>query len=193
MPRTDKMFDFIKQELVEARLFRFPENLHGRDAQGLARLLFASLLTMEIMRYESTSRSVQYAQQSLIFNEFDHMRNGATDLANLIAVLSNQSKYEKEIDVNPGISAPVLQIRTFLRTFASSSYDQSSIRQFFIKLDDMLSIAGGEMHQARRIISDWEDASQMEKYTAWSTLNRVFNSHGTQLDIYILAKQYLDF
>lgn len=186
------MFDFIKQELVEARLFRFPENLHGRDAQGLARLLFASLLTMEIMRYENTNRAVQYAQQSLTFNEFDHMRTGATDVANLIAVLSNQSRYEKEIAVNTKISAPVLQIRTFLRTFVSVGYDQNEIRRFFIRLDEMLGVAGGEMHQARRIISDWEDASRMEKHTAWATLNRVFNSHGTQLDIYILAKQYLD-
>ena len=187
------MFDFIKQELVEARLFRFAENLHGRDAAGLGRLLFASLLTMEIMRHESPRQAVQYAQQSLVFNEFDHMRTGATDVANLIAVLSNQSRYEKEITANTRVSAPVLQIRTFLRTFTSTGYNQNEIRRFFIRLDEMLSVEGGEMHQARRIISDWEDATSTERHAAWSTLNRVFNSHGTQLDIYILAKQYLDF
>ena len=127
---------------------------------------------------------------SMIFGNFDHMRGGTTDLSNMVAVLANQDQFEKELKTNIGLHAPELQIKTYLRTF-SSIYDQANIRRFLLNLDSILQIAGGEMHQARRIVADWDTASRMEKTVAWSTLTRVFNNHGTQLDIYILAKHYI--
>lgn len=193
MPRTDNMFDFIKQELVESRLFRFPENLHGRDAIGMARLLFASILALEILRHEYESAAQQYVQQSLIFGNFDFMRGGATDLANMVAVLANQDKFEDELKTKIGLYAPELQIKTYLRTFTASRVDQGDIRRFLLKLDEMLMVAGGDMHQARRIVADWPAASTLEQRAAWATISRVFMNHGSQLDIYVLVKRYFNF
>jgi hypothetical protein len=51
-------------------------------------------------------------------------------------------------------------------------------------------IAGSDLHQARRTVSDWADATPGEKSLAWATLTRVFNQQGTQLDIWVLAKNH---
>jgi hypothetical protein len=106
----------------------------------------------------------------------------------MIAVLSNQNDYEDQLKTKIGLYAPALQIKTYLRTFSVNTH--SRIRSFLIKLDEDLMIAGSDMHQARRVVSNWADASQSEKVAVWSTLTRVFNQQGTQLDIWVLAKNY---
>lgn len=182
------MFDFIKDELVEARLFKYPDNLKGRNSLDLAKLLFSTVLVLEILRVENESQAWSYVNRTMAFNDFDHMRSGTTDLANMIAVLSNQSDYEDQLKTKIGLYAPALQIKTYLRNFSSNTH--SRIRSFLIKLDEDLMIAGSDMHQARRVVSNWADASQPEKVMVWSTLTRVFNQQGTQLDIWVLAKNY---
>lgn len=177
------------QELAEARMFVYPENLKGRDAISISRLLFASMLALEIVRYENEYKAQEYVNHTMAFNDFDHLRPSATDLANLIAVISNQDRYLDEVKTKIGLYAPELQIKAHLRTFAGA-VNPTRIRQFLLTLDEALMIAGADMRQARRIIGDWPNASRGEKNTAWATLTRVFITHGSQLDIYRLAKQF---
>ena len=182
------MFDFIKDELVEARLFKYPDNLKGRSSLDLAKLLFSSILVLEILKVENESQAWTYVNRTMAFNDFDHMRSGTTDLANMIAVLSNQNDYQDQLKTKIGLYAPALQIKTYLRTFSTNTH--SHVRSFLIKLDEDLMIAGSDLHQARRTVSDWADATPGEKSLAWATLTRVFNQQGTQLDIWVLAKNY---
>ena len=178
------------QELVEARMFVYPENLKGKEAVVIARLLFCSMLALEILRYENEYKAQEYVNRTMAFNDFDRMRHSATDLANLIAIVANQDLYLDEIKTKIGLYAPELQIKAHLRTFPGARYDSSRIRQFLLKLDDALMVAGSDMRQARRIIGDWPSASDFEKKVAWATLSRVFIAYGSQLDIYLLTKQY---
>jgi hypothetical protein len=190
--QTNESTGFL-QELVEARMFVYPENLKGKDAVTMSRLLFCSLLALEILRYENEYKAQEYVNRTMTFNDFDHLRPSATDLANLISVVSNQDRYLDGVKTKIGLYAPELQIKAHLRTFAGAKNDTSRIRQFLLKLDDALMIAGADLRQARRIIGDWERASEGEKKAAWATLTRVFISHGSQLDIYLLAKQFFIF
>lgn len=176
-------------ELVEARIFKYPENLEGRNALDLSRLLFASILALEILRNENESVAYRYASQTVAFNDFDHMRAGSTDLANMIAVLTNQDQYEEHLKTKIGLYAPELQIKTYLRTFFNVAGDlHQRVRTFLLKLDQDLMIAGSDMHMCRRVVSDWRHASSTEKTVVWSTLSRVFNRQGPQIDIYQLVK-----
>ena len=148
------------------------------------------MLALEILRYENEYKAQEYVNRTMAFNDFDRMRHSATDLANLIAIVANQDLYLDEIKTKIGLYAPELQIKAHLRTFPGARYDSSRIRQFLLKLDDALMVAGSDMRQARRIIGDWPSASDFEKKVAWATLSRVFIAYGSQLDIYLLTKQY---
>lgn len=181
------------QELVEARMFKFPENLRGASAVTISRLLFAGMLALEILRNENEYQALVYANHTLAFNDFDHMRSTSTDLANLISIVSNQDRYLDDVKTKIGLYAPELQIKAYLRTLITARNDPARVRQFLLKLDEALMIAGSDMRQARRIVGDWSYASTGEKHIAWVTLTRVFNTHGSQLDIYLLAKQFFYF
>jgi hypothetical protein len=127
----------------------------------------------------------------MTYKEFDRMRTGSTDLANLISVLTNQDDYEDHIKTVPILYAPELQIKAYLRTFPHTT--GSNVRQFLTKLDNSLLIVTSELHQARRTVGNWTEASPVEKHSAWTAISRVFNNHGTQLDLYLLVKHYFNF
>jgi hypothetical protein len=185
-PVKEHRFSFIQQELVEARLFPDAASLHGRSASDLGELLFASILTLEILRQEHESQAWAYAQKTLVFKDFDKMRSGGTDLANLIAVMTNQDHYSDDFKTNIRVYLPELQVKAYLRAF--STFTENQVRQFLLRLDTDLMIATSQLHQARRIVSNWKDTDSLHKSMAWSTLEREFTRHGKQMDIFQLAR-----
>jgi hypothetical protein len=187
-PVQEHRFAFIQQELVESRLFPYPESLKGRSAYELGALLFASILALEMMRHEYESKAWTYVQHTMAFKDFDKMRSGSTDLANLIAVMSNQDHYSDDFTTNVSVYLPLLQTKTYLRTF--SNFTPNQVRQFLLQLDNDLLISDPSLHQARRIVSSWKDSDSLQKTMAWSSLSREFNRHGKQIDIFQLAKQH---
>jgi hypothetical protein len=184
------MFDFIKTELTEARLFPNPGSINGRSASELAHLLFSCMLTLEIMHHKHEANAFSYVQKTMAFKDFDHMRSGGTDLANLIAVMGNQNDYDSEMITNLKLYAPMLQIKAYFRSFGW--YSNTQIRQFFLQLESDLMIGDSMLRQARRTVTNWELSSELERSMAWSAINREFNRHGSQLDLYVLAKMYFN-
>jgi hypothetical protein len=187
-PVQEHRFAFIQQELVESRLFPYPESLKGRSAYELGSLLFASILALEMLRHESESKAWTYVQHTMTFKDFDKMRSGSTDLANLIAVMSNQDHYSEDFSTNVSVYLPLLQTKTYLRTF--SNFTPNQVRQFLLQLDNDLLISDPSLHQTRRTVSNWKESDTLQKTMAWSALTREFNRHGKQIDIYQLAKQH---
>lgn len=182
------MFDFIKKELVEARLFRNPHDLDGLAGYDIANLIFASFLLLEIMRHDDDLQALTYVNRTMQFKDFDHMRSGTTDLANMIAVLSNQNEYEEHLHPTWGLTSPQLQITAFLRSWISA--DESRIRQFLLKLGEDLHIFNSDLSSARRTVSKWKSASHSEKHSAWSNINRLLNRHAVQLDLYKMVHSF---
>jgi hypothetical protein len=190
-PVQEHRFSFIQQELVESRLFPDAASLHGRSASELGELLFTAILTLEVLRQEHESQAWAYAQKTLVFKDFDKMRSGGTDLANLIAVMTNQDYYYNDFKTNIRVYLPELQVKAYLRAF--STFTENQIRQFLLKLDTDLLIANSQLHQARRIISNWNDADTQHRSIAWSALEREFNRYGKQMDIYQLSRPQFSF
>jgi hypothetical protein len=184
------MFEFIKQELTEARLFKYPENLEGRDARALGQLLFACLLTLEVLRYENESQAYNYAMKTLAFGDFDHMRSSSTDLANIISVMGNQDKFKDQLKISTGIYAPLLQIKTYLRAYLYGGDSHSRDRQFLIAVERDLGISSYELRTARRIISNWDSSDRGDKSTAYFALKREFQRNGTQIDLWRVFQQF---
>jgi hypothetical protein len=177
------MFDFIKQELVEAKMFRTPVVLGGLSASDLARVLYMSLLSIELLRYDDESTARNYAAKTIQYGDFDHMRGSVTDVGNLMAVLSNQSDYEDRIKTNYDVSAPILQTKSYLRGVWQGSFQHGRDRQFFMNLENALNINDSSSYQVRRTVLDWNSANSSERHNALSNIRREFNRHATRLDI----------
>ena len=177
------MFDFIHKELIEARLFRSPISLEGHTTEGLARILYVSLLAIEIIRQEDEDLMRRYAAMTTQYGDFDHMRSGVSDVGNLIAVLGDQSKYEDNMKINHDITAPMLQIKTYLRGVWLGVNQHTRDRQFFMSLENALKIHDSTFSQVRRTVLDWKTSDKSERQQALANIRRELNRHATRLDI----------
>ena len=177
------MFEFIKQELTESKMFRTPLSFERTSAHELSRILYVGLLTLEVLRHEDENFVRSYAAQTIKWGDFDSTRSASTDLGNIISVLSNQGDYEDRINTNLNISAPVLQIRTYLRGVWMMSLQHSRDRQFFMNLETALGIGDSTLYQARRTVLDWGTASRSERQFALSNMRRELLRHATRLDL----------
>lgn len=187
---TQAKFSFIN-ELTEARLFKYPAQVENKEASALARTLYCGMLALEILRHEAAPAAYKYAMQSITYGDFNHMRSASTDLANLIAVLSNQKDFQGKIKTNTAISAPALQCRAWFRTFLYGGFDERRTRTFLIELEGNLSIQGSEFKQARRVVGNWRDSNENERRSAMAVLRREFINHAYQLDVWKLLQNVL--
>jgi hypothetical protein len=170
-------------ELKEARMFRGPAGLRGQHAWELARVFYVSLLALELVRQEDEEAARLYAYRSINFADYDHMRMGSTDLANLASVLSNQNDYEDRIQVDFDIYAPVLQVQSYLQGVRQKMRRHGLDRQFFITLENVLHIHDSTLWSIRRTVMDWNISSRMEKHMAVSNMRREIARHALLLDI----------
>jgi hypothetical protein len=177
------MFDFIKEEIFEARMFRTPVSVSGRTAADLARVLYVSLLAVELVRQIDERTAQHYAALTIQWGDFDHIRGSATDLANIIAVLSNQRDFEKYVEPNYDISAPVLQIKSYLRSVWQGYWFHGRDRQAFMNIETMLGISDSTLSQIRRIVLDWKLYEVNDHKTAVHNIRRELSRHAVRLDL----------
>ena len=176
-------YSFLHQELIESRLFRSPQGVDGRSVKDLARIAYLILLSVEMIRQVDEPTAQYYAALSIQFGDFDSMRVGATDLANLLSVLSNQHKFADRVKTDFDVSAPVLQIKTYLRSGWLGNWWHGRDRQSFINLEHMLDISDAMLSQIRRIVLDWDLSSRAEQRNAMSNIRRELARHALRIDI----------
>jgi hypothetical protein len=177
------MFDFIKREIFEARMFRAPVGIQGKTAEELARIIYLSLLSIEAIRQFDEPAAKHYAALTIQWGDFDHMRGTATDLANLIAVLSNQRDWEDRIETNFDISAPVLQIKSYLRGVWQGTWYHGRDRQTFMNIETMMNIHDSTLAQVRRVVLDWKLHNENDRTFAMHNIRRELARHAVRLDL----------
>lgn len=184
-------FEFL-DELKESRMFRGLPGLRGQKAHELARVLYVAMLSLEFIRQFNEQRSQMYAYRTLQFNDFDKMRNGSTDVANLVTVLSNQNDYAERIEVDFDVHAPSLQIHSYMQRLRMGIASPTLDRQFFLNLEHALDISDSTLTGIRRVVMDWTRSNRFEKRTAASNLRRELQRHALLLDIVDLLPKELD-
>lgn len=184
-------FEFL-DELKESRMFRGIAGLRGQRAHELGRVLYVAMLSLELARQFDERRSQMYAYKTLQFNDFDKMRNGSTDVANLVSVLSNQNDYAERIEVNFDVHAPALQLQSYMQRLRMGISAPSLDRQFFLNLEYALDISDSVLYSIRRVVLDWRRSNKWEKRTAVNNLRRELQRHAMLLDIVELLPNELD-
>jgi hypothetical protein len=108
---------------------------------------------------------------------------GTTDVANLVCILNNQSEYEEKIQVDFDVSAPMLQINSYMQNLKQRYFSSGMVRQFFLNLEAMLQINDSTLWSVRRTVIDWRRATDMEKRMAIDNIRREIHRHSLLLDI----------
>lgn len=173
-------------------MFRGIAGLRGQRAHELGRVLYVAMLSLELARQYDQRRSQMYAYKTLQFNDFDKMRNGSTDVANLVSVLSNQNDYAERIEVNFDVHAPALQLQSYMQRLRMGISAPSLDRQFFLNLEYALDIGDSVLYGIRRVILDWRRSNSWEKRSAVNNLRRELQRHAMLLDIVELLPNELD-
>lgn len=185
-------YQFI-EEIKESRMFRGVAGLRGQRAYELGRVLYVAMLSLELIRQHDQRLSSMYAYRTLQYNDFDKMRNGTTDVANLVCVLSNQNDYAERIEVNFDVHAPTLQLQSYMQRLRMGLASPSLDRQFFINLEYALGISDSTLSGIRRVVLGWQHANRWEKQAAVSNLRRELQRHAMLLDIAELLPNELNF
>jgi len=174
-------FEFIKEELTEARLLRNDKNLPKTD-ETLARSLFTHVLTLEILRHQDPKMARNYAANTLKY-QFDQIRTGATDLHNQVAVLNNKDDYKNSIEFSGSSTVPLLQFKAYLRNVKNEKYDVGFTRQILYKLQKFLDIGDAQLIAARRAVQDWPGLNKNEQQGTLAILKRNYNLHSRRSDM----------
>lgn len=151
------------QELVEARLYRNTTTLNGKTAAELAKVAYLMFMMLEILRHEDNSFAKRYSLETMWYNNFASMKSTASDLHNVLAILSNQTNYKNKIKVDANISVPNLQIRKYLRDIENDRKEKGWDRAFFKTLGEFLKITSSDLKQMRMYVADWTANSITEK------------------------------
>lgn len=184
------MLNFI-QELTEARMYRGTDTLSGKSADEIAEIVYVMFLVLEILRKEDPSKAFSYAKETTYYTDFATMRNGSSDLHNLLAVLSNQERYEDKIKTSGYISVPMMQTKKYFRDFENRRYDPSIVRTFILRLEGFLNIRESWMKQARRTILFWDISSDGEKQKIKQQIRNFFQRTSFNNDLYVYYKNNL--
>jgi len=148
-------FEFIREEITEARYIRTGADALGRDMTDVAESFFEQLLMLQQMRFENPAFAKKYAKDTLKFMNFSGIKPGATDLHNLASIVNNPNKYKGVTSSNNNIVFDELGTKRYLRDIASGRDNVAMDRTFLIKQQKNLGISSSFLKQARRVSADY--------------------------------------
>tara|TARA_B100002019_G_scaffold293146_1_gene318992 strand:- start:827 stop:1489 length:663 start_codon:yes stop_codon:yes gene_type:complete len=182
------MFEFIREEITEARYIRTGGDTVGRNMNDIAESYFEQLLMLQQMRFENPAFAKKYAKDTLKFMNFTGVKAGGTDLHNLASIVNNPSKYPG-ITSKGNIRFDELGFKRYLRDIIAGKDSTAMDRTFLMRQQKQLGIDSSFLKAARRVSADYGRTSAGER-TALSA--RMVNSQRVdgkyRSDI---SKQYL--
>jgi hypothetical protein len=153
------MLDFVT-ELVEARLFRYQRNVRGMTNTELAELIYTVLLVLLAHRHLPWAQG--YADSSTDFRDYQYMRSGATDLANLLTALNHFDQHDIAIN-NQQISLPQLQFKQLLLEIARSTSSPSQLQRLTLIAENSLKTQSSVFRELRRTALGWSRAAATDR------------------------------
>lgn len=154
-------FEFIREELTEARYIRGANDTIGRDMSDVSESFFEQLLMLQQMRYENPKFAQKYAKDTLKYMNFDSVKPGGTDLHNLAAIISNPGKYQGV--TGGGQTFDELAFKRYLRDIAAGRENMSMDRAFLMRQQKNLGIDSGFLKAARRVSADYGRSNKGER------------------------------
>lgn len=169
--------NFLKDELVEAKLFRSPASFKTKSAEDVAHNIYAHILALQAMRYTDPGVAGKYAKNTLRFNGFDGVRAGASDLHNLMGHLDKMQ--DKGM-----LSIPNAQVKRMLKDIQNGVKITDRDRRTLLQLEKSLAIRDPNLKSMRRIIADWPRAMPNEQKVGATRLGFMLNHYARGSDLH---------
>lgn len=170
-------FEFIREELHEARYIRRPQDVTGDSSYNIAETFYEHLLALQQLRYENPALASEYAKDTYRFMNFRDIKTGGTDLHNLAAILNNQQKYKDRIADVGDVYFDELRFKRYLRNVIDGKADKSMDRTMFYKMQRDLNIRNSFLRNARRILVDYDSATPQERKQVATRLMNTFRQN----------------
>jgi hypothetical protein len=178
-------FEFIREELTEARYLRNPKDATGYSEYDIANTFFEHMLMLQQMRFENPAAAADYAKKTLQYQNFTQVRTGATDLHNLAAILANPGKYSDKLTSSGNVSLDELKFKRYLRDVRDGKLNKAQDRQLFMAMQRNLGIRNSLLKNARRVAQDYGTASNNErKAVAQRMINTTRQDNKFRSDIF---------
>jgi len=155
-------FEFIREEITEARYIRSSGDTIGRDMTDIGESFFEQLLMLQQMRFENPAFAKKYAKDTLKFMNFSSVKPGGTDLHNLASIINNPNKY-KGVTSGGAVTFDELGFKRYLRDVAAGRSNQGMDRTFLMKQQKNLGIDSSFLKQARRVSADYGRSNAGER------------------------------
>tara|TARA_R110002074_G_scaffold340991_1_gene511474 strand:+ start:118 stop:816 length:699 start_codon:yes stop_codon:yes gene_type:complete len=172
------MFEFLRDELTEARYMRTPRDTVGRSEDNIAQGFFEHLMVLQQMRFENPAFAKKYAKDTLRYAGFSNVRTGATDLHNMASILNNPGKFADKLGGMGDTRFDELAFKRFLRNVATDKYVPGQDRAFFLKTQKNLGIKNSLLKKARRIMGDYGGTTPQERASVSLRLTNSFRQDG---------------
>lgn len=155
-------FEFIREEITEARYIRSAVDTIGRDMTDIGESFFEQLLMLQQLRFENPKFAQKYAADTLKFMNFSSVKPGGTDLHNLAAIISNPAKYPG-VTSGGSVSFDELAFKRYLRDIAAGRNNNAMDRAFLMRQQKNLGIDSAFLKAARRLSGDYSRTSKSER------------------------------
>ena len=165
-------FEFIREEITEARYIRSASDTVGRDMNDVGESFFEQLIMLQQMRFENPAFAKKYAKDTLKFMNFTSVKPGGTDLHNLAAIITNPNKYQG-VTSGGKVGIDELGFKRYLRDIAAGRSNTAMDRSFLMRQQKNLGIDSSFLKAARRVSGDYARSNAGER-TALSA--RMVNS-----------------
>ena len=155
-------FEFIREEITEARYIRTAGDTVGRDMTDVGESFFEQLIMLQQMRFENPQFAKKYASDTLRFMNFTGVKPGGTDLHNLASIINNPDKY-KGVTSGGTVRFDELGFKRYLRDIAAGRSNTAMDRTFLMRQQKNLGINSSFLKMARRASADYGRTSSGER------------------------------
>ena len=155
-------FEFIREEITEARYIRSASDTVGRDMNDVGESFFEQLIMLQQMRFENPTFAKKYAKDTLKFMNFTSVKPGGTDLHNLAAIITNPNKYQG-VTSGGKVGIDELGFKRYLRDIAAGRSNTAMDRSFLMRQQKNLGIDSSFLKAARRVSGDYGRSNAGER------------------------------
>jgi len=185
-------FSFIKENCNESKMFRnnYLSQLTLRDTVDS---VFLNLLTLYMLskEFETKPFAQDYATRTMSFANFTNPRVGGTDLyQGLHIMLYPTGRTASLLKANEQNSALATQLRTnaklvkdFIRGVANGTLDRTTAIRIMYRLEGQMGIDISNYKSLRRLITDWENLSTVQRQLCVTRLLQYYRLRGRRSEL----------
>lgn len=185
-------FSFIKENCNESKMFRnnYLNQLTLRDTVDS---VFLNLLTLYLLSKEFETRpfAQEYATRTMSFANFATPRVGGTDLYQGLHIVlyptGHTASLLKAGEQNSALAAQLHTnaklVKDFIRGIASGTLDRTTAIRIMYRLEGQMGIDISNYKSLRRLITDWENISTVQRQLCVTRLLQYYHLRGRRSEL----------